>query len=82
MCWVFVTTGRLPLVVVSGGYSIVAVHRLVIAVATLVEHRFSAHQIWKLWFMGVGAHGTWNLPGPGIKPMSSALVGEFLTTGP
>ena len=24
---------------------------------------------------------TWNLPGPGIKPMSPALAGGFLTTG-
>ena len=24
----------------------------------------------------------WNLPGPGIKPISSALAGRFLTTGP
>ena len=27
-------------------------------------------------------HGIWDLPGPGIEPMSSALAGEFLTTGP
>ena len=73
--------GRLPLVVVSGGYSLVSVHRHVIAVATLVEHRFSEHRIQKLWFMGLGARGMWNLPGPGIKPRSSALAGEFLTTG-
>ena len=26
--------------------------------------------------------GMWDLPGPGIKPMSSALEGEFLSTGP
>jgi len=25
--------------------------------------------------------GMWNLPGPGIEPMSPALAGEFLTTG-
>ena len=24
----------------------------------------------------------WNLPGPGIKPMSPALAGRFLTSGP
>ena len=24
----------------------------------------------------------WNLPGPGIEPMSPALAGRFLTTGP
>ena len=33
----------------------------------------------------VEAHGLscmWNLPGPGIRPISPALVGGFLTTGP
>ena len=25
--------------------------------------------------------GMWGLPGPGIKPMSSALAGRFLSTG-
>ena len=27
-------------------------------------------------------HGMWDLPGPGIKPMSPALAGGFLTTAP
>ena len=27
-------------------------------------------------------HGMWNLPRPGIKPVSPALAGRFLTTGP
>ena len=27
-------------------------------------------------------HDMWDLPGPGIKPMSLALAGGFLTTGP
>ena len=26
--------------------------------------------------------GMWDLPGPGIEPMSPALAGRFLTTGP
>lgn len=26
--------------------------------------------------------GMWNLPGPGVKPMPSALAGRLLTTGP
>ncbi|KAM7238053.1 hypothetical protein CapIbe_011011 [Capra ibex] len=26
--------------------------------------------------------GMWDLPRPGIEPMSPALVGRFLTTGP
>ena len=32
---------------------------------------------------GLGCpRGTWNLPGPGIEPVSSALAAGFLTTGP
>ena len=27
-------------------------------------------------------HGTWDLPGPGLKPVSPALAGGFLTTAP
>ena len=27
-------------------------------------------------------HGVWDLPEPGIKPVSPALVDRFLTTGP
>ena len=27
-------------------------------------------------------HGMWDLPGPGIEPVSRALAGGFLTTGP
>ena len=27
-------------------------------------------------------HGMWDLPGPGIEPMSPALAGGFLTTAP
>ena len=27
-------------------------------------------------------HGMWNLPGPGIKPMTPALAGRFLSTAP
>ena len=32
--------------------------------------------------MGLVAHGMWDLPRPGIEPMSPALAGGFLTTGP
>ena len=27
-------------------------------------------------------HGMWDLPGPGIEPVSPALAGRFLTTVP
>ena len=65
------------LVVVSGSYSLVAVHRLLIAVASLVE----VHRLWGSqasvvvvqW--GQVPHDMWNPPGPGIEPVSSESAG-------
>ena len=52
--------------------SVVVVHGLVVA----------AHGLWSsgwvLWHMGFVAPCVWDLPGPGIKPMSPALAGRFL----
>ena len=68
-------------------------HRLLAAVAALVvepldvqlggcnsqapEHQLSSHGSWAYLPCGM-----WNLPGPGIEPMSLALAGRFLTSGP
>ena len=70
------------LVVESGGSSLVALHRLLIVVASLGEHR--------LWGTGsiVVAHGlkmlqgTWDLPRSGMETVSPALAGKFFTTEP
>ena len=59
----------------SGSYSLVAVCRLLIVVASLVEHGLLGPQTWL-------PDGMRNLPGPGIKPMSPAIADRFLTTGP
>ena len=74
---------RLSLVVASGGYSLLLVHRLLIAVASLIVGVGS----WHTGFGSCGAwaylpHHMWNLPGPGIKPMSLALAGRVLSTAP
>jgi len=54
------------------------VPRLLILLPFLVaEHRLSGCVTWAYW-----SHGMWDLPEPGIKPMSPALAGGFLTTGP
>ena len=43
--WVSIATCGLSLVAVSGGYSLVVVHRLLISVASLVlEHEVQAHK--------------------------------------
>ena len=40
-----------------------------------LEHRLSSCDAWAYLLPGM-----WNLPGPGLKPMSPALAGGFLTT--
>ena len=83
ICLVFIATYRLSLVVASWGYPLVAMHRLLTAVASLaMEHgpracRLSSHST-RAYLL----HGMWNLPRPGIEPVTPALVGRFLTTGP
>ena len=34
------------------------------------------------WLSCSAACGMWDLPGPGLEPVSPALAGGFLTTGP
>ena len=45
LCWVFVSMHRLSLVAVSRGYTLVAVHRLLIVGASLVAE----HRLWGAW---------------------------------
>ena len=76
--------------VASGSRSLVAVYRLLIAVASLMECR---HQ--GAWALGIAAHGLsscgtwayllpgmWDLPGSGIEPMSPVLTGGLFPTEP
>ena len=42
-----------------------------------LEHRLSSCGAWAQLLRGM-----WDLPGPGIEPMSPALAGGFLTTAP
>ena len=73
----------LSVVAASVGCSLVGVHRLFIAVASLVAEQalervdFSSSSA-QAWL----PHSMWNLPRPGIEPVSPALAGGFLTTGP
>ena len=82
LCWVFTAARRLSLVVVSGGYSL------------LQCSGFSLRWL-LLWssgsrcagFSSCGAQASllcsmWDLPGPGLEPVSPALVGGLLTTVP
>ena len=65
--WAFPSCGKL-------GPLFVALRWLLIAVVSLVlgtDSRAEAQQLCRMSFV---AHGTWNLPGPGVEPMSPTLV--------
>ena len=42
-----------------------------------LEHRLSSCGTWAQLLCGM-----WDLPGPGLEPVSTALAGGFLTTAP
>ena len=61
------------------GLLFVAVRRLLIAVASLVvEHGLQGTR----GFSSCVLRGMWDLPRPGLEPVSPALAGGFLTTAP
>ena len=82
--WVFVAAGRLSLVVASGGYPLVAIHRLLIAVASLVAERglVGVHGFSSCGAQALLPCSMWDLSGPRMEPMSPALAGRFLAPRP
>ena len=84
LCWAFLATHVLSLVAASRDYS-----SLQCMGSVVVAHGLSSCGLWVLEsrFSSCGAqaqllHDMWNLPGPGIEPMSPALTGRFLFTVP
>ena len=88
-CWVFVAAHKLSLVVVSGGYYALRWVDFSLWWLLLCGARALGTQA-----LGTGAsvvvacgpscptHSMWNLPRPGVKPVSPALAGGFLLTVP
>ena len=91
--WVFVTFRGLSLVVASRGYSSLRCAGVSLWWLLTVEHRLQAHGLQQLQLAGSRAQSgcgvpawllacMWNLPRPGIEPMSPELAGWFLSTAP
>ena len=81
--WVFVAACGLSLVAASGGYSSLWCVGLSLWWFLLLRSMGSRH----MGFSSCGPrsqllHGMWDLPRPGIKPVSPELAGGFLTTAP
>ena len=88
LCWVFVSVRGLSLVAASGGHSSSRCVGLslpwpLITVASLVaEHRLQMRRLSSCGSRAQLLRGMWDLPRPGLEPVSSALAGRFSTTAP
>ena len=83
LCWVFVSVRGLSLVVASGGHSSSRCEVLSLSRASLVaEHRLQTRRLSSCGSWAQLLCGMWDLPRPGLEPVSPALAGRFLTTAP
>ena len=55
---------------------------LTIAASLVAEHRLQMHRLSSCGSRAQLLHGMWDLPRPGLEPMSPALAGGFSTTEP
>ena len=55
---------------------------LTIAASPVAEHRLQTRRLSSRGSRAQPLHGTWDLPGPGLEPVSPALAGRFSTTAP
>ena len=55
---------------------------LTVAAALVAEHRLQTHRLSSCGSRAQLLRGMWDLPRPGLEPMSPALSGRFSTTAP
>ena len=55
---------------------------LTIAASLVAEHRLQTHRLSNCGSRAQPLHGMWDLPRPGLEPVSPALAGRFSTTAP
>ena len=61
----------------------ITVHEpLTIAASLVAEHRLQTHRLRNCGSRAQLLRGMWDLPRPGLKPVSHALAGRFSTTAP
>ena len=55
---------------------------LTTAASLVVEHKLQTHRLSRCGSRAQLLRGTWDLPRPGLQPVSPALAGRFSTTEP
>ena len=82
LCWVFVSVRGLSLVAASGGHSSSWCTGLSLSQPLVAEHRLQTRRLSSCGTQAQLLRGMWDLPRPGLKPVSPALAGRFSTTAP
>ena len=82
LCWVFVSVRGLSLVVASGGHSSSRCAGLSLSWPLVAEHRLQTRRLSSCGSRAQLLRGMWDLPRPGLDPVSPALAGRLSTTVP
>ena len=82
VCWVFVSVQGLSLVAASGGHSSSRCTGLSLSRPLVAEHRLQTCRLSSCGLRAQLFRGMWDLPRPGLEPVSPALAGRFSTTAP
>ena len=83
LCWVFVFVRGLSSSCGKRGPLFIAVRGpLTIAVSLVAEHRLQTRRLSNCGSRAQLLCGMWDLPRPGLEPVSPALAGRFSTTAP
>ena len=81
--WVFVSVRGPSPAVASGGHLFIAVRGPLTITASLVaEHRLQTCRLSNCGSRAQLLRGMWDLPRPGLEPVSPALAGRLSTTAP
>ena len=64
------------------GLLFIAMRGPLTVVASLVEHRLQTRRLSSCGSRAQVLRGMWDLPRPGLEPVSPALAGRFSTTAP
>ena len=83
LCWVFVSVRGLFSSCGKQGPLFIAVHGpLTIAASLVAEHRLQVRRLSSCGSRAQLLRGMWDLPRPGLEPVSPVLAGGFSTTAP
>ena len=83
LCWVFTSVWGPSLVGGKRGPLFIAVRGLLtIAASPVAEHRLQMRRLSNCGSWAQLLHGIWDLPRPGLEPVSPALAGRLSTTAP